>query len=123
MGPERIRQIEARALRRARWYVHTHDLKAEPPATEPPGKGGAMPETFRDKGRTELEIRFGALAPKLRRQLEQQGLFVPRLTQHQHDADAIARLFLRGMLTPGQTEHARRRLLKLLGSLAIHRTK
>ena len=41
VGPERIRQIEARALRRARWYVHTHGLKAEPPATEPPGKGGA----------------------------------------------------------------------------------
>ena len=44
--PERIRQIEAKALRRARWYVHTHNLKAEPLATEPaPDEGGTPKNT------------------------------------------------------------------------------
>ena len=58
-----------------------------------------------------LKLDLGALADPLDEQLERQGL-VMDCTVLQRDADAVARLYVRGLLTDGETVKARARLFK-----------
>lgn len=64
----------------------------------------------------KLGITFGALAPKIVEQLKEQKFTAARIaiTRAQNDADAVARLSVRGMLSDGETRNARRRILKRL---------
>lgn len=61
-----------------------------------------------------LELRFGALAPPLREQLVEQGHEISEYSSAdlQADADAITRLYLRGLLRKGEVDTARRRLVR-----------
>lgn len=64
---------------------------------------------------TTLAIRFGAMAPTLRAQLlEQKVIGIPYsvLTTFQHDADALTRLSIRGLLPARTVSAARQRLIK-----------
>lgn len=62
-----------------------------------------------------LSITFGAMAPTLRAQLlEQQIIGIPYsvLKTFQHDADALTRLSIRGLLSERTVSAARQRLIK-----------
>jgi hypothetical protein len=66
-------------------------------------------------------IRFGAMAPPLRQQLAEQGCVLhpddePGL---QADADALTRLYLRGLLRASEVRAARQRLAKRILSAAL----
>lgn len=64
----------------------------------------------------KLSIQFGAMAPLLESQLGHQGMRLvgSKLMHIQKDADALARLAVRGVLSDGETRNARRRLLKVI---------
>jgi hypothetical protein len=68
----------------------------------------------------KLSVEFGALAPRLTEQLAAAKLFVDKssVAHFQRDADAIARLSVRGLLSERETKAARRRLLKRMASKA-----
>lgn len=70
---------------------------------------------------TKLELRFGAGALSLRKQLSFQGLSAPQgvLGQFQRDADAITRLQRRGFLS-GDQSCIYRRLLRDRITLCVH---
>jgi hypothetical protein len=59
-------------------------------------------------------IRFGALAPRLSEQLEEQNLKYKAedIVHFQRDADAIVQLSVRGILPMGQVEKCRQKLVK-----------
>lgn len=64
----------------------------------------------------KVTIDFGAMAPTLSKQLAKIGLSLSRDTLKiiQRDADAITRLYMRGLLSDSQTLTARRKLMKML---------
>ena len=57
-----------------------------------------------------LNLTFGPLAKPLNEQLAEQGLEFINCELYQMDADAVARLFVRGMLTEAETTRAWKRL-------------
>ena len=63
-----------------------------------------------------MEIRFGAMAPKLKVQLYQieNRLSDEQIEHYQKDADAITRLRIRGLLNHSETAKAEKRLVKKL---------
>lgn len=64
-----------------------------------------------------LGLVFGALAPPLAEQLTAAGVpseNVPDMEHHQKDADAIARLSIRGLMSDAEKDRARNRLLKAI---------
>jgi hypothetical protein len=63
---------------------------------------------------TEVTIGFGGCVPKLRDQ--EVGLLIPknRIEGFEQDAEAITRLYIRGLLPEAQTEKARKRLIKAI---------
>ena len=69
-------------------------------------------------GRGEvMQIRLGALAPKLSKQLDAVGITnydEEYLEVFQRDADSISRLSIRGFITDTIAEKARKRLIKKL---------
>lgn len=72
-----------------------------------------------------MNIVFGALAPRLSEQLNKQGLtatFV-LLDSIQRDADAISRLSVRGVLTESSARAAHRKLVKRLVGMVQPITK
>jgi hypothetical protein len=65
-------------------------------------------------------IKFGALAPKLRAQLREQKLRVKdadKLAHLQRDADAVSRLLIRGLITEGMAHLARKQIVDQLLAL------
>lgn len=64
----------------------------------------------------KLNIQFGAMAPLLESQLGHQGLIMLSgpLLHIQKDADALARLSARAVLSEVETRNARRRLMKVI---------
>lgn len=66
--------------------------------------------------RPTFGVSFGAMAPPLAEQLAEVlgERSHPNLPQHQKDADAIARLAVRGVLTETEAHRARKRLMKRL---------
>ena len=64
----------------------------------------------------KVQIQFGAMVPLLETQLGHQGLKMLSGPLHhvQKDADAIARLSARSVLSERETHNARRRLLKVI---------
>ena len=63
----------------------------------------------------DLELTFGAMAPTILAQLARQGVQpneVGVVSHWQRDADAIARLKIRGLISDSQARQARQRLLK-----------
>lgn len=65
--------------------------------------------------RRTVTIRFGAMAPPIRAQLEEQHIMgIPHslITSFQHDADALTRLAVRGMLPDRAVTAARKRLIQ-----------
>lgn len=62
----------------------------------------------------KLEITFGAMTKPLVDQCRAQELALPAADARelQRDADAITRLGARGMLTEGQVQDARRKLMR-----------
>ncbi len=66
---------------------------------------------------TELRISFGALSDSLRKQIKDQGYPPPTMDElavMQADAEEIARLNVRGLLSDAETRRARNRLMKTL---------
>lgn len=65
-----------------------------------------------------INIQLGALAPKLRVQLRDQGIrFPPGISAClQSDADAITRLKIRGFITEKMADSARAKLIRLVGT-------
>lgn len=59
-----------------------------------------------------LSIEFGALVPPLAQQLKGTSLRPGQIKHFQADADAICRLVVRGLLSPGQAHLVRKRLFK-----------
>ena len=72
-----------------------------------------------------LSLQFGAMAAPIAEQLADQDLTGnAHLVQHfQRDADAIARLQIRGLLPDSATQNARKRLLKRILSATESRNK
>jgi len=68
----------------------------------------------------KLKLEFGAMAPLLETQLGHQGLRITAgpLRHLQKDADALARLSVRGVLSEKETTYARGRLMKTILKLA-----
>lgn len=65
-------------------------------------------------------IRFGPMAPPLADQLERLGYPVPPDMDHvQRDADAITRLYVRGVLNASAARGARNKLMRELAK-AVH---
>lgn len=64
-----------------------------------------------------ITIRMGALSPKISEQLAGCGLDEQKLEMIDKDADAIARLVIRGYITPSQAEKARGKLMKTINQL------
>lgn len=62
----------------------------------------------------QLEIYFGALAPKVSEQIKAQGFSAePDILEHwDKDAYAITRLHVRGCLSDAEVHKARRRLMR-----------
>lgn len=71
----------------------------------------------------KVQITFGAMVPLLETQLGHQGLKMLSGPLHhvQRDADALARLAARGVLSERETHNARRRLLKVILKHATRR--
>jgi hypothetical protein len=65
-----------------------------------------------------IEIHFGALAPRLSKQ--DAGAYIKKktLSHLQRDADALVRLHLRGVLSDSEVEKARRRLMNKIVNAA-----
>lgn len=70
--------------------------------------------------RPSLGLEFGATADPLRAQLAAQALHLDysRVYQFQADADAITRLFIRGLLPESLASRCRFRLLKMIAKQA-----
>lgn len=64
-----------------------------------------------------IEIRMGALAPKISEQLKGCGLCEKRLEVIDADCDAITRLVIRGYIAPSVAEKARGKLMKKINEL------
>lgn len=64
----------------------------------------------------KVEIRFGALAPKIREQLAALKLraYHKDVAEWQSDADVITRLLIRGLLSPSAANACRRKLVRLI---------
>ena len=64
----------------------------------------------------KLKLKFGAMAPKLKDQIRDAGFrfHYKDVEQWQADADAIARLSIRGLLSDSQTASSRQRLTRLI---------
>lgn len=63
----------------------------------------------------KVEISFGALVPVFREQLIRQGItFSGSLADLQADADAVSRLYVRGVLTQNESIAANGRIKKSL---------
>lgn len=58
----------------------------------------------------ELEVRFGALAPRLQDQLKDYPVSAEDIDGYQKDADAITRLGFHNYLTNSEVKKARRKL-------------
>lgn len=69
----------------------------------------------------KLSIHLGALAPKIAQQVRRAGRCLDKDAAHllQKDADAITRLSIRGLLSEGEVDKARRRLVKEVGRALI----
>jgi hypothetical protein len=67
---------------------------------------------------TKLSISFGALSPPIGEQLQEQGLKLdidPLQRQYlQRDADEVARLKVRGVITEAEADRARKRLFQII---------
>lgn len=67
---------------------------------------------------TRIELHFGALAPSLKEQLEpqlqgiQEGIADEKLEHFQRDADAIVRLYVRGLIPDSIKASAYKKLAK-----------
>jgi len=63
---------------------------------------------------SRLALRFGATAPPIMEQLEEQGFRLPaiELLGFQADTHAVSRLYIRGILTKREADAAHRRLFK-----------
>ena len=71
-----------------------------------------------------LELNFGALSAPLHQQLRSQGLAVldgdaERLEHLQRDADELARLVIRDVITDSAAASARRKLIKRVCALKM----
>lgn len=66
----------------------------------------------------KIAIKYGALAPKLRDQISDAGFmaYYGDVAEWQHDADAIARLMVRGLLKDSEIATARKRLTKIIAA-------
>ena len=66
-----------------------------------------------------VELRMGALSPSIAEQLQSQGLGADEgtLAHWQKDADAIVRLAVRGLISPGESSRARKKLVKNVAKL------
>jgi predicted Ser/Thr protein kinase len=64
-----------------------------------------------------MDIKLGALSPKLSEQIES----LPEIFDK--DADAITRLYIRGLLTDLETKKARKRLVKMANTWIISERK
>lgn len=56
----------------------------------------------------KFSIRFGAMCPPLAEQIGE----IPNIEQYQADADAITRLYLRGVIPNSAKENAHKRLFR-----------
>jgi hypothetical protein len=67
---------------------------------------------------TQFSIQFGALAPRIEEQLQGQGLRLDLdVTQRQHlqrDIDEVTRLRVRCILTEGESNKARKRIMQII---------
>lgn len=77
--------------------------------------------------RAKFGIHFGALAPKIGEQLTKQGVdwsgAASELTHIQRDADALARLAVRGYIPGGQRRQLHKKLIKRIDeALSEHKT-
>jgi len=71
-----------------------------------------------------VELNFGALSAPLQQQLKSQGLAVldvdaERLQHLQRDADELARLAIRDVITDGAAASGRRKLIKRVCALKM----
>lgn len=74
-------------------------------------------------------LQFGALAPKISEQLNKQGLTYKgnwteasvSKTHFQRDADAITRLFVRGLISDVTAKRARQKLLNRIAGIVESR--
>ncbi|MGL4751518.1 MAG: hypothetical protein ACRCXB_03725 [Aeromonadaceae bacterium] len=64
-----------------------------------------------------IEIRMGAIAPKIQEQLKGCGLCEKQLEHIDADCDAITRLVIRGYITPSVAEKARGKVMKKINEL------
>ena len=62
-----------------------------------------------------MEIELGALARPISEQIKNAGFELSGADAFDRDADAITRLYIRGVLTEGEAHKARTRLMKELG--------
>lgn len=64
----------------------------------------------------KIAITFGAMAPRISEQLEQQGCKAKTddMVAWQRDAEAIARLCVRGLISDAAATSSRRRLLQAI---------
>jgi len=70
-----------------------------------------------------FSLAYGVFAPKISLQCKEQGFCVPHNCRAlQADADAITRLFIRGLLSETETHNVRKRLLKVIQKKLV-RTK
>ena len=73
--------------------------------------------------RDSIGIRFGALSPKLRKQIDEQLSIKwtePRLTELEHlqlDCDALVRLCVRGVIQDSEKTKVQRRLMSKITKL------
>jgi hypothetical protein len=67
---------------------------------------------------SKFGLRFGALSPLIKAQLDQQGLLYEKDEVHhfQKDADAINRLRIRGYIPDSQLNKIHQKLMKKIGS-------
>ena len=77
--------------------------------------------------RTKFQLAFGAFAPKLREQIIAGGFGLKApimksslaLTHLQLDADAVARLRIRGRITESAANSAEKKIVKEIGQLLV----
>ena len=61
----------------------------------------------------KLELHFGALAPPVSQQIKKQINYTDdRILKFDEEAKALVRVYLDGLITDGENEKARKRLMK-----------
>lgn len=65
-----------------------------------------------------ISLVFGAISPSIQKQLAKQRIKISLSPHWQKDADAISRLYVRGLLTDSQVHSARGKLLKQIAKEA-----